>query len=320
MMASFYDRMTLAPAKPGQFVIAATRRSTGRTHRTGLRSFALIGATQYRSASFPSHPPCLPATLGFFDRRSVSQFPEKLAHVLHHQFGLLPKGEMASARHPGIVNQIEISRHHTLRRIEHRHFVWRGGKTGWHRDFAVTADGVIVAYRNRSADEIRDVYVSRLVGGRWTEPAPVHNDGWRIDGCPVNGPALSASGRDVAVAWFTAPNDQGHAFVAFSRDSGGAFGAPFRVDDAGALGRVSVELLSDGSAIVSWIELADRRATFMTRRIAPGGDRSPAVTVAEITARRSSNYPRMAQGDHEIVFAWIGSDHSNVQTAIARLP
>jgi hypothetical protein len=185
---------------------------------------------------------------------------------------------------------------------------------------AATADGVVVAYRDRSADEVRDIYVTRLVGGKWTEPAPVHKDGWRIDGCPVNGPALSARGRDVAVAWFSAPNDQGHAFVAFSRDSGGAFGAPIRVDDAGALGRVSVELLSDGSAIVSWIELADRRATFMTRRIAPGGERSPSVTVAEITARRSSNYPRMAQGDHEIVFAWIGGDHSSVQTAIARLP
>ena len=108
--------------------------------------------------------------------------------------------------------------------------------------------------------------------------------------------------------------------MAFSRDSGATFGAPIRVDDAGALGRVSVGLIPDGSAVVSWIESANGRAAFTTRRITPGGDRSPAVTVAEITGRRSSNYPRMTRGDHEIVFAWIGGEDSSVQTAIARLP
>ena len=134
----------------------------------------------------------------------------------------------------------------------------------------------IVAFRNRSPDEIRDIYVSRLVDGKWTEPAPVHNDGWQIDGCPVNGPALSAHGRDVAIAWFTAPDDQGHAFVAFSHDAGTTFGAPVRVDEAGSLGRVDIELLPDGSAVVSWIELADKRATFSLRRVERSGQRSAA--------------------------------------------
>src|ERR1700730_10725974 len=47
----------------------AARRSpnSARKRRNELgRSFALIGATQHRSASFPSHPPSLPATLRFF--------------------------------------------------------------------------------------------------------------------------------------------------------------------------------------------------------------------------------------------------------------
>ena len=39
------------------------------------------------------------------------------------------------------------------------------------------------------------------LGETWTEPVSVHHDGWQINGCPVNGPALGASGRDVAVAW-----------------------------------------------------------------------------------------------------------------------
>ena len=52
---------------------------------------------------------------------------------------------------------------------------------------AVTADGVITAFRNRGDEEIRDIYVSRFEHGTWTEPRAVHDDGWQINGCPVNG-------------------------------------------------------------------------------------------------------------------------------------
>jgi hypothetical protein len=92
---------------------------------------------------------------------------------------------------------------------------------------APLADGVVVAYRDRSPDEIRNIQVVRLAGGRWSAPAPVHDDGWRIDGCPVNGPAASSAGRDVALAWFSVQEDRGHAFVAFSQDGAASFGPRF---------------------------------------------------------------------------------------------
>jgi hypothetical protein len=186
---------------------------------------------------------------------------------------------------------------------------------------AVTTDGVIVAYRNRSADEVRDIYVSRFTGDAWTVPTPVHNDGWRLDGCPINGPALSASGRDVAIAWFTAPHDEAHAFVAFSRDAGRTFGAPIRVDDTGSLGRVDVEQLPDGSAVVGWIELANRSAAFKVRRVERNGQRSAAVTVTDMGEHRNSGYPRLARREQELIFAWTGTgDRLRVETATARVP
>jgi hypothetical protein len=163
--------------------------------------------------------------------------------------------------------------------------------------------------------------VSRLVGRTWTEPAAVHKDGWQLNGCPVNGPALSARGRDVAIAWFTAPDDQGHVFVAFSQDAGKTFTAPIRVDEVGSLGRVDVELLPDGSAVASWIELAEKRTTFSLRRIERSGQRSALITVAPLGAGRSSGYPRMALRGSELLFAWTDSANSlRVQTASARLP
>jgi hypothetical protein len=186
---------------------------------------------------------------------------------------------------------------------------------------AVTSDGPIVAFRDRSQDETRDIYVSRLADGRWSQPEPVHRDNWQINACPVNGPAISASGRDVAIAWFTVAEDQGRVFVAFSADAGRTFAPPVRVDDVSAIGRVDVELLPDGAAIVSWIEVAGQRSEFRIRRVSRSGQRDASMSVAGITANRSSGFPRMARRGDELVFAWTDTEAvgSRVRTATARL-
>src|SRR3984893_9794165 len=108
---------------------------------------------------------------------------------------------------------------------------------------AETSEGEIVAFRNRSATEVRDIYVTRFAEGRWSAPAIVHADGWMINACPINGPSVSARGREVAVAWLMAKGDQGSSFVAFSHDAGRTFDAPVRVDDASSLGRLGVQML-----------------------------------------------------------------------------
>jgi hypothetical protein len=180
---------------------------------------------------------------------------------------------------------------------------------------AVTAEGPIVAFRHRSEDEIRDIYVSRLVDGRWSEPRAVHHDGWQISACPVNGPALSARGRDVAIAWFTMQQGEGRAFAAFSNDAGRTFGSPVRLDDAGTLGRVDIELLPDGSAAASWVEYARPLTEFRVRRIDRSGGRSAAVTVAPMISDRASGYPRMALQGNELVFAWVQRTRSSGASA-----
>jgi hypothetical protein len=159
------------------------------------------------------------------------------------------------------------------------------------------------------------------VNGQWTPSAAVHNDGWKIAACPVNGPSLSARGRDVALAWFTVKGEQGQAFVAFSQDAGRSWSAPIRLDDGGTLGRVDVELLADGSALATWIEFADQRGQFRARRVTRAGQRSPAVTIAGIAGSRSSGYPRAAVHGNDIVFAWTDSEGGlAVKTAVARVP
>lgn len=169
---------------------------------------------------------------------------------------------------------------------------------------AVTADAPIMAYRNRTEDETRDIYVSRLEGGKWTEGKAVHNDGWQIPGCPVNGPMLSARGRDVVVAWFTGKDEVGHAYVAFSKDGGRSFAAPIRVDDKETLGRVDVELMADGAAMVTWIEDTDGKTEFRLRRITPTGQRGAPLTLSAIASSRTSGYPRLARHGNDLLVAW----------------
>lgn len=186
---------------------------------------------------------------------------------------------------------------------------------------AVTSDGPIVAYRDRTADEVRDIYVSRLENGTWTTGVPVHRDDWRINACPVNGPSLSARGRDVAIAWFTATGDQPKSFAAFSTDAGRTFGTPIRLDDEASLGRVDAELLPDGSAVAAYIEFANQKAEVRLRRVTRDGQRSAPVTISAVAGNRSSGYPRMALNQGELVFAWVDREGgSQVKTAVAPLP
>jgi hypothetical protein len=186
----------------------------------------------------------------------------------------------------------------------------------------VTPDGVVAAFRDRSPREIRDIYVTRLENGKWTDAQAVHADNWEIDACPVNGPALSARASQLAAAWFTAKDDNGRAFAAFSSDAGRTWGTPIRLDDQASLGHVDVELLDDGSAIATWVEFADNRSQFRMRRVDSSGTRSPSITINGNS--RVSGYPRVARSGSELVFAWTegveGEGAQHVKGAVARVP
>lgn len=181
--------------------------------------------------------------------------------------------------------------------------------------FAVSDAGPIAAFRNRSDTEVRDIHVSRLVNGTWTAPKAVHEDNWKINACPVNGPALATSGRRVALAWFTGVGGQNHAYVAFSGDGGATFAPPIRVDDAGTLGRVDAAFLPDGFAIITWIERTTTGSEFRWRRVSSAGATTKAFTVAPISSSRSSGYPRMAVNGDTLTFAWVDTEKSAVMTA-----
>lgn len=185
---------------------------------------------------------------------------------------------------------------------------------------AVTTAGPIVAYRDRSPAEIRDIYVVRRVKGKWTAPASVYSDNWKINACPVNGPAIDARDSRVAIAWFTAANDSPRVKMAFSADAGASFAPPVRIDNGQPGGRVHVAQLRDGSALVSWIErVGGDTAAVRVRRVARDGQLSAPVTIATSSAARASGFPRMAVSGTDAMFAWTVPGRPSA-LKVARIP
>lgn len=169
---------------------------------------------------------------------------------------------------------------------------------------AVSSDGIVAVYRDRSEKEVRDIYIVRQTNGAWAKPQAVYADNWEINGCPVNGPVVAASGRNVAVAWFTGSGGEPHVKIAFSPDAGATFGNPIQVDDGETQGRVDVLLLPDNSALVCWLAGNAEGGEIKVRRVRPNGAIGPPSVIAKTDISRSSGFPRMALLGDEVHFAW----------------
>jgi hypothetical protein len=184
---------------------------------------------------------------------------------------------------------------------------------------AMTSEGPVVVFRDRSGEELRDIAIVRRSGGKWTAPVRVARDGWKIDGCPVNGPAVAAAASRVAVAWFTAAQQRPRVLLALSSDAGATFGAPVEVDGAGPAGRVGVLFDGNGDAVVSWVAAQGKQAAIRLRRVSPSGRMGPPATVAQTSLARTSGVPRTARQGETILVAWVeASEPFRLRAAVVR--
>ena len=185
---------------------------------------------------------------------------------------------------------------------------------------AWASSGPVAVYRDRSPEEIRDISVVRRVDGVWTEPAPVLADNWMFEGCPVNGPAISARGDLVAVAWFTGADDQERINLAFSSDSGASFSPPIQIDDGNPVGRVGVNLSAAGDARVVWLErVGAEGAEVRLKTVRKDGVSTDATVIATTSAARTAGFPRIAAVGDDLVLAWTDpSEGSSVHVARVR--
>ena len=172
--------------------------------------------------------------------------------------------------------------------------------------------GPIVAYRDRSDDEVRDISISRLIGKKWTSPRTLHADNWRIDGCPVNGPAMDANGSTIAIAWYAEVNGKAEVKVIFSEDGGTTLGLPTRIDEGKPIGRVDICMIDGGNAWISWMEQEKIKLVRLNAR----GEKSKSVTIASSSVGRSAGFPQMTRVGKDLLFAWTDDRKgSTIRTA-----
>jgi len=181
---------------------------------------------------------------------------------------------------------------------------------------AITEEGIIVSYRDRSEKEIRDISIVRQLNGKWTAPSSVFEDNWKIAGCPVNGPSIKANGSNVALAWFTMEGEKGVVKIAFSKDNGKSFQKPVRVDDGDPLGRVDLIFDSKDEIIVSWIEKTENSAELRAAKVNFIGKSGSSIILCEISPANTSGFPKLATNNNKILLAWTEVDSlSMVKTA-----
>ena len=178
-----------------------------------------------------------------------------------------------------------------------------------------TAKGLLVAYRDHSPQDIRDIGIIRFENGRWQPSRILNADKWEINACPVNGAAAAARNNRVAVGWYTEAQDSPRTQLAFSGDGGATFSKPIRISTGNSFGHTSVALDDNGNAIVSWLEEGSGDGVrLLARQVTSAGVAGPVVEVAQ-GAQRGIGYPRLQQVGNETWIAWGNSGDTKIQTA-----
>ena len=169
---------------------------------------------------------------------------------------------------------------------------------------ALSSEGPIVVYRNRSEDEIRDIYITKYRNGIWEQPVPVFNDGWEINGCTVNGPKVVVNKTTTAVAWFTAADDNPKVNLSFSLTDKDEFNLPIQLNDLDAIGRVDVAFLNSKEVLVSYMEFDDNATYLNVKKVTVEGEVSKAFTISKIDSGRETGVPQLEVMDNVVYLVW----------------
>ncbi len=177
-------------------------------------------------------------------------------------------------------------------------------------DLIQTEDGFITVYRDRTEEEVRDIYISKYdeETGKWNEPVAVHNDEWVIGACPVNGPRVVARGNRVAVAWFTMAENESRVKLAQSADGGSTFGEPVQIAGDRAMGRVDLLIADEEETYVSWMRHRGDVGDVVVTRVTPDGTADTAIVAGRTSPSRNSGFPRMAELEEALLLAWTQTE------------
>jgi hypothetical protein len=180
---------------------------------------------------------------------------------------------------------------------------------------ATAADGSIyAAWRQVYPGNLRDIAFSAShdEGRSFTEPIRVSQDGWALDGCPENGPALAVSGRVVHVVWptlvraGTADGEESLALFYAASSDGRGFTTRRRLPTHGTPRHPQITALANGSLVVAWDEELEGGRRRVAAATVSAAGAAPQFTPLSLDDRIRGEYPVVAGlNDGAIVMAWV---------------
>jgi hypothetical protein len=184
------------------------------------------------------------------------------------------------------------------------------------------------AWRHVYPGNLRDIaFMTSADRGRsFSAPVRVSEDGWAINGCPDDGPAIAAgSDGAVHIVWPTVvddPTPRGALFYASTRD-GSHFTPRVRVPTLGGPkpSHPQIAVGRDGRVFVAWDEAVSGERVAAAREIRLQSDRAPEFGGVVRLSPASAMYPVLAATDEGLLAVWTSGEdpsHVEVRTIFAR--
>lgn len=181
---------------------------------------------------------------------------------------------------------------------------------------------VYVAWRHIYRPNLRDIAVARSDDGGRTFGAPVRvsEDGWALDGCPDDGPALGVDARGALhVAWPTLAGDAKGVFYSRSDDGGRTFAPRVRVDSSPAGAAHPQMAVAGDLVLVAWDEADGARRRVALREIAADTARAPVLGPTTVLSDGPAVYPAVAATGEGAVVAWTEAGGSSSVIRVRRV-
>lgn len=181
------------------------------------------------------------------------------------------------------------------------------------------------AWRHVYPGNLRDMAftMSRDGGRSFSAPVRVSEDGWAINGCPDDGPAIAVDPRGTAhLVWptvITGATPEGALFYASTRD-GRQFTPRIRIPTLGGPKPSHPQIVMDrgGRTFVAWDEAVNGARVSAVRELRLQSGRAPAFGDAVMLAPNGpATYPVLAATDKGLVAVWAtGGDASRVEVRL----
>ena len=172
-------------------------------------------------------------------------------------------------------------------------------------DITMTDKGPIGVYRDRSEEETRDIFITKLEDGVWGKGKPLHLDNWKINGCPVNGPVITGNNNDITVAWYTRAGGRSNIKIAKSTDYGETFGNPILLGTNETVGHISMTNDSKGNSWLLWQKSADKGSVeLILTKIESESSKITHKVIEEAGKTPRFSFPRITRNNDQIILAY----------------